>query len=345
MPQSASVITPSSSSLNVLLTSAGRRVALLRAFRDAQRALGLTGSKVVATDLTRLSSAFQDADAAELVPRVTAVDYVDRLVEVCERHQIGLIVPLIDPELPVLAAARARLEAVGAIPVASGPETAAVSDSKRVAATFFDRIGLRTPRVIDHGSALAGHEPFPLFLKPENGSSSIGTRPIHSVEELAHWWPRTQKPLLLELVTGVEYTVDVYVGLDGTPRCAVPRRRLETRAGEVSKGITVADERVMSAAITAAAALPDARGVLTFQCMVGPDGEPSFFELNARFGGGAPLSIAAGADFPRWLLEERLGRVPAIPSPAFKHHFAMLRFDDAVFVENAGALLPEAILS
>lgn len=342
MPESARPESHTTRDVNVLLTSAGRRVALLRAFRGAQRALGLTGSKVVATDLTPLSSAFQDADAAELVPRVTAPDYVDRLVEVCERHRIGLIVPLIDPELPVLAAARERLEAIGAVPVASGPETAAVSDSKRVAAAFFERIGLRTPRVIDPEAALSGYEPFPLFLKPENGSSSIGTRPIQNKEELAHWWPRTSRPLLLELVTGVEYTVDVYVGLDGTPRCAVPRRRLETRAGEVSKGITVADDRVMAAALKAAAALPDSRGVLTFQCMVGEGGEPSFFELNARFGGGAPLSIAAGADFPRWLLEERLGRAPAIPTPAFKHHFAMLRFDDAVFVADAGDLLPEA---
>ncbi|MFT5430230.1 MAG: carbamoyl-phosphate synthase large subunit, partial [Myxococcota bacterium] len=61
--------------------------------------------------------------------------------------------------------------------------------------------------------------------------------------------------------------------------------------------------------------------------------------LNARFGGGAPLSIAAGADFPRWLLEELEGTRPTIVAPGFNAGILMLRFDDAVFVEGGDALL------
>ena len=30
-------------------------------------------------------------------------------------------------------------------------------------------------------------------------------------------------------------------------------------------------------------------------------------EINARYGGGFPLALEAGADFPRWQLEELLG--------------------------------------
>ena len=330
--------------MNVLLTSGGRRVALLREFRRALRSLDPAG-RVVVADLTAVSSAYHDADAAERVPRVTDPAYVDTLLRLCERHAIGLIIPLIDPELPVLAAARDRFAAVGATVVASGPETAAVSDSKRVAAQFFTRIGLATPQVLDPEAVLAGHLPdgiaYPLFLKPEDGSSSIGSRAIPNRDELAHWLPRTSRPLLLEHIGGIEYTVDVYCGLSGEPRCAVPRRRLETRAGEVSKGITEHQPDVEAAAIAAARALTDARGVLTFQCMQAPGQPPSFFELNARFGGGAPLSIAAGADFPLWLLQERLGQVPTVADPAFRDGVLMLRWDDAVFVEDGHRVLGE----
>ncbi len=322
--------------MNVLCTSAGRRVALVRAF---QAAVGPYGGRVIAADLSRASSASHVADTGVTVPRVTDPSYVERVVALCEEHHIGLVVPLIDPELPVLAAARDRLAAVGAVLVASGPETAAVSDSKRVATQFFERAGLGTARLVEPDAVRRGEVPLPVFLKPEDGSSSIGSRSIPSLSELEYWLPRTRRPLLFEELTGPEYTVDVYVGLDGQPRCAVPRRRLEVRAGEVSKGITEAHPAVMRDALRAAAALPDARGVLTFQCRVDTGGTPRFFELNARFGGGAPLSIAAGADFPRWLVEERLGRRPQIAEPAFRHGVLMLRYDDAVFLEDGHALL------
>ncbi len=322
--------------MNVLCTSAGRRVALVRAFQEAVRP---EGGKVVAADLTGLASAVHVADVAARVPRVTDPAYVDTVEALCREHAIGLVVPLIDPELPVLAQARERLAAVGATVVASGPETAAVSDSKRVATSFFERVGLGTARLLDPDAVRRGEAPFPVFLKPEDGSSSIGSRSIPSRDELEYWLPRTRKPLLFEELRGPEYTVDVYVGLDGVPRCAVPRRRLEVRAGEVSKGVTEDVPAVIRDALRAAAALPDARGVLTFQCRLDETGRPRFFELNARFGGGAPLSIAAGADFPRWLVEERLGRRPTIGAPAFRPGVVMLRFDDAVFLEGGHAHL------
>lgn len=323
--------------MNVLCTSAGRRVALVRAFQDAVRP---EGGRVIAADLSMAASALHAADLAVTVPRVTDPTYVDRVEALCREHQIGLVVPLIDPELPVLAAARERLQAAGAVVVASGPVTAAVSDSKRVATEFFQRIGLGTAALLDPEALRQGAHPFPAFLKPEDGSSSIGCRLIPNAEELAYWLPRTRNPLLFEVLEGPEYTVDVYTGLDGVPRCAVPRRRLEVRAGEVSKGITEHVPAIIADAMHAAASLPDARGVLTFQCRVDAKGRPRFFELNARFGGGAPLSIAAGAHFPRWLVAERLGRSVDLPQPPFRPGVLMLRYDDAYFLEGGHAHLP-----
>ena len=96
----------------------------------------------------------------------------------------------------------------------------------------------------------------------------------------------------MEMVTGPEYTVDVYVDLKGIARCAVPRRRLEVRAGEVSKGLTVRDAAIIDASMAVAAALPGAVGCITLQCFKRPNGEVTFIEINARFGGGYPLELA-----------------------------------------------------
>ena len=153
--------------MNILLSSGGRRVALLRQFRRALKQLDL-GGKVVTCDMSPTSSAYHEADAAELVPRVTAPGYVDRILEICRAHDIQMVIPLIDPELPVLASARSRFEAEGILAVISGPGTTAISNDKRATERFFQSCGVATPKVHDAQRALAGEFDFPLFIKPLN---------------------------------------------------------------------------------------------------------------------------------------------------------------------------------
>ncbi len=88
--------------MNILLTSVGRRVELLKAFRESMSRANMTG-KIVTTDLKRNAPASFLADTAELVPRIDNPDYIDRLLDVCDRHQIDLLIPLIDTELNLLS--------------------------------------------------------------------------------------------------------------------------------------------------------------------------------------------------------------------------------------------------
>ncbi|MGD2111174.1 MAG: ATP-grasp domain-containing protein, partial [Phycisphaerae bacterium] len=127
-------------------------------------------------------------------------------------------------------------------------------------------------------------------------------------------------------------------GFDGKPRCVVPRRRLEVRTGEVSKGLVVKDPAIMAVGRQVALALGKCRGVVTVQCMVTPRGRIRVIEINPRFGGGAPLAIHAGADFPRWILSELWGKKPRINPTGFRGDVAMLRYDESVFVPNASRL-------
>jgi carbamoyl-phosphate synthase large subunit len=58
-----------------------------------------------------------------------------------------------------------------------------------------------------------------------------------------------------------------------------------------------------------------------------------FIEINPRFGGGAPLAMEAGADFPRWILGELLGKKPNIDPDGFEDKLVMLRYDGEVWLE------------
>jgi carbamoyl-phosphate synthase large subunit len=105
----------------------------------------------------------------------------------------------------------------------------------------------------------------------------------------------------------------------------------------VSKGVTVRSPRLESLAASVCDALPGAFGAVTVQVFVDGDtetGRASVIEINPRFGGGYPLSQAAGADFPRWLLEEAAG-LPSTAAPdRWRDGLVMLRYDAAVFVEE-----------
>ncbi|MDO8631461.1 MAG: ATP-grasp domain-containing protein, partial [Phycisphaerales bacterium] len=176
---------------------------------------------------------------------------------------------------------------------------------------------------------------FPYYLKPRAGSAAMGNYIVRDGDELRVFGRRVKEPIVQEFVEGSEYTLDVYTGLDGRPRCAVPRRRLEVRSGEVSKGLIAKDRAIMAVGRRVVEMLGECRGVVTVQCIVTPDRRIRVIEVNPRFGGGAPLSIHAGADFPKWILQEMLGSRPRINPTGFRDDVAMLRYDDSVFLLNA----------
>lgn len=169
------------------------------------------------------------------------------------------------------------------------------------------------------------------MLKPYKGNSSIGVTKILNADELKFFLRYVPDAIVQEFITGVEYTMDILVDDSGRVRSVVPRRRVETRAGEVSKGITVKNIDLINAGKRVVEALPGAVGCITVQCLLTPGGEIEFIEINPRFGGGIPLSIKAGADFPRWIIEMHSGRESQIELDGWEDGLVMLRYDDEIF--------------
>lgn len=322
---------------NILLSSAGRRVHLLQIWERALGALGIEGH-VAAVDASPLAAAFQRASRRWLVPRCDDSSFVDRMLDICESNDIRLIIPTIDPELPVYAGDRARFEAVGTSVAVSGPRTVEIGADKVRTHEWFRSAGIPTVEQAPLGDVLgAGHGwSFPLFIKPRFGSAGKGVRLLSTADELAMVEDPEDK-LVQTVAPGVEYTIDVLVDRQGIPRCAVPRRRLEVRAGEVSKGVTVRQPEIVELAVEMAASLPDAMGPLTMQVFHdGSTGELNAIEMNPRFGGGFPLAWEAGARFPQWLIEEYMGLAePRDHHTDWKDGVVMLRYDGAVFTDAA----------
>jgi carbamoyl-phosphate synthase large subunit len=321
----------------VLISSAGRRVELLRAFRRTLDQVG--GGRMLATDLSWHSSAFHDADEGFLVPRITDPGFVPRMLEVCEAQGVDLVIPTLDPELPVYAAAREQFAAVGTTVAISSPEVTSIAGDKQHTHDWLVANGF--PTVVQGTVADVrgdpGAWPFPLVVKPRFGSASIGVAVVDDLE--AFEAAVTDDDMIVQTkAAGTEHTIDLLADRSGRCLGAVPRRRIEVRAGEVSKGITVRSPALAELAEKVCAALPGAYGVLNFQVFVSPDtGQTAVIEINARFGGGFPLSHAAGADFPLALVQDALGQPITAPLDGWRDRLVMLRYDAAVFVDEDDA--------
>ena len=319
--------------VRILFTSAGRRVELTRCFRRAAEKLGLR-AEIHACDLEpELSAACLEAEAAFQVPRCTAPDYVERLLDHCAREKIDLLVPTIDTELDVLSRARELFAELGTMVHVSAPGVIDVVRDKERTIAVLAEAGVpvpRTARIEDVRADPAGWN-FPLFAKPVGGSASRGIGVLRSAAEIRADYP---EPMLVqELLRGPEYTINMYLDARGRMRSAIPHLRISTRAGEVEKGCTVRDPRMIAIAGQIAAALGregGAEGVLCFQLIDDPDAGPRVFEINARFGGGYPLADHAGGRFAESLLA-RVAGLSECASDHWREGVTMVRYDSAVF--------------
>jgi carbamoyl-phosphate synthase large subunit len=318
--------------INILVTSAGRRLQLIDCFREALRDHGVVGS-VYAADCSAFAPAFQLADSAWQVPPCRDTEYIPALLALAERERVDVIVPTIDSELAVLAENRGLFLNHGIHVSVSDSRAVHISGDKVATHEWLTAHKFPTVTQWRPEEILANEvrPEYPVIAKPRWGSASKGIRSIQSVEELRLCAAGSDEIVVQSIAPGCEYTINVFVDRQGACVCAVPHQRLEVRAGEVSKAVTAKHPGLMLLARDIAEALPGAHGPLNIQCFLGGPDEMSVIEINARFGGGYPLAHHAGARMTHWIVEEALGRRPSATFDDWTNDLLMLRYDQAVY--------------
>lgn len=316
--------------MNVLVSSAGRRGALVRLIKEALRPYG---GQVFAVDSGDWSAACRLADDWKRVRRCDAPGFAEEILEYCVAQRVRLVIPTIDTELPVYAENRERFRDAGVEVAVSGPQTVAIARDKAATHLFLTSAGLPTVKQYAAHSPPPRALPFPLVVKPRFGSASAGVHMVADDEALQFYQKRVPQPLVQELAQGKEYTVNLFVNRSGQCVYAVPHWRVETRGGEVSKCVTVRQRELLDIAGRLCRHLPDAYGPMCFQAFVDNE-RVRIIELNARFGGGYPVAHQAGADFIGLLIRDVLGRSSTDLTNRWTDGVAMTRWDDAVFTDT-----------
>jgi carbamoyl-phosphate synthase large subunit len=319
--------------INVLILSVGRRVELVQAFRRAKENLKITG-KIFGGDMDKNAPAMQFVDKAFILPRISSDNYIESIIKICNEEDIKLIVPTIDTELLKLAENKEKIQKeTNAVLNISDLEYIKICRDKFLTQEFFEKNGLGVPKLIKEEDIIKKEYKFPLFIKPLNGSSSINTFKINNEKELEFFKEYVPNPIIQECIAGKEFTVDIFSDFESNPITIVPRERIATRSGEISKGKIVKDREIIED-IKKLLKVFKAKGHITVQCMKTNEGI-KYLEINPRFGGGAPMSITAGADSAQNLYKLLLGEKLTY-NEDYQEDILCLRYDQAVYIYPNG---------
>lgn len=312
---------------NILITSAGRRVSLVKNFQDTLRQFNKNG-KVFTIDMNPyLSSACQVSDGFLQVPRVTDSEYINILKKYCIDNDISIVIPTIDTELNILAKVKEIFLKDDIFIAISAKDICDIFYLKNSTEKFFIDNHMDTPRgVVDIKSCT-----YPIFAKLNNSSCSIGAQIVYT-PEVAKELSSDKNYVFQEFIKGEEFTVDTFVDKKGNVISVVPRQRLEVRAGEVSKAKTVKDQIIIKAVKNLCSKIKGAYGCITIQLFRTYD-KIVFIEINPRFGGGYPLSPLSGANFAEYLIKDYLD-IPLKYDENWIDENIMLRYDSEVIING-----------
>jgi carbamoyl-phosphate synthase large subunit len=258
------------------------------------RRLVALGHRVVAADCDPAAAGGALAPARVTLPRADHPRFVDALLGAAAGYGAVALVSTVAEELPALTAGVGRLTAAGIATWLPDLRAVDLCCDKAAFAARMHRAG------VPHPATAASHlhvneVPGPWIVKPRSGRGSRGLQLLDS--RLRVLSALTQDPDLIAQtrLEGREFTADALVDRGGELLTVVPRWRDETKAGISVKGTTFASETV-TALVGDALDAVGLTGPANVQGFVHDDGTATVVEINPRFSGGLPLTLAAGAD-------------------------------------------------
>ena len=317
--------------MKILFTSVGRRVELMQAFKKAAEDLGVDLT-IVGADITASAPALFFCDETQIVCRIKEPQYIPQLLEICEKEQIDCLIPTIDTDLLLLAENKQKFEAIGTKVLISAVDKVKLCRDKRFTADYFISVGLKSPLPVDDVEQY--DMGYPAFIKPKDGSSSVDAYKVNNEEDLRTYAGKIADYIIQPFISGREFTIDIFCDYEGNPVYITPRERLAVRAGEVLKTQIYQDD-VMIEEMKKLIADYKPCGQITVQLIQDECTKDNYYiEINPRFGGGAPLSIKAGADSAKAVIRMLRGEKLTYEEKAARDRATYSRFDQSVCVDE-----------
>jgi len=282
--------------INVLVTGTGGGVgqSIVKALKISR-----LDCKIITTDMCPLAAGIYRGDKGYLVPPATSSNFIDTIIEICKRENIDIVFIGSDPELPVFAVNKRRIEEeTGAKVIVSSPEVVKVGYDKWETYKFLKDHNLPYPlsALPEDMYDLVEEVGFPLIVKPRIGSASKDVYVAKNMEELQIFIKRVDNPIIQEYLKPEEEEYTSGVIMFNEKILGIITMKREIKCGTSYRVLIDYYENVKSA-VTEVAKLLSPFGPCNFQMRVTEKG-PVTFEINPRFSGTTALRAASGFNEP-----------------------------------------------
>lgn len=321
---------------NWLISTIGKRGYIARYLRDACPQY----TRVIGTGNDRYTPGFMSCDKSYVVPSVSAPDYLDRVLEICDAEEINAMLCVSDLDINYLPQIRDQLIGRGIHCFFPEQATAQRFLNKAQAAKFFIEQGFKTPATYECLEQALQELDFPFVIKPCKGFASFGFKLVTNEVEAREHWPSIESPIAQEYIEGRLVNVEACSDTSGRLLGISVWERLRSVAGETLLTRTIEHREAVSQ-VQKLLSLSPIPGPIDMD-LIEVGGELYFLEINTRFGGGYPTSHLAGADFTGAMLRAIQGKAPREELMLYKKDVMMMKELDPVIYDLGKVVLQES---
>jgi len=281
-------------SKTVLVTGAGGAsgLATIRILKES------TDFIVIGSDINEDAPGLRIADKKIILPHASSSEYLNRLLSAIENNEVDLILPNVDEEIPVLSSNLRQIPQT----LVSCIDTVNICMDKLKTIQALEQV-IEVPHVFSRAREVSNKD-FPVFVKPRISRGSRNIFLAKNKKQLLAFilymeslgMPE-EDLLVLEFLSGVEYTIEVICDTKGNFLSCVPRVRLSTKGGVCTVGKVVADHRAIEIAKKVTKKL-NFVGPINIQVKEAYDGKLKLLEINPRIAGGTPIVYKSGVNIP-----------------------------------------------
>ena len=281
---------------NIIITNVGRRGYLVEYIKEIK---SFTGKVFVSDCDATASGLYGNNDGRFILPRPVDNEelYVQELTKLCKEQQIGIVIPVIDPEIFILSNYRDQMLAEGINVIVSDKRVLDICYDKLQMNAFLSSNGFLVAQTFtDIDSFIKayneGRITFPVIVKPVYGSGSVETSIVDNLDKVKSLFH--DGLMIQEVLKGTEHGCDVFNTFVKEPVRCVVKKKLSMRSGETDKSITINNIELQQVGIELGKKLVHI-GNLDFDVFETEKG-PYIIDINPRFGGGYPATHAAGCN-------------------------------------------------
>jgi carbamoyl-phosphate synthase large subunit len=279
---------------NILLTSAGGLSGIF-----LSKHLKNTGSyKLVAIDRSERNPLLNWVDSFYTVPSVTDELYLQKIVDIIKLEQIEIIIPItsFDVEFFSMPDVKLKLDSVKYLLLDYNIQK--ILSNKHTCYEYLNKIDILTPFIYKNKDMIN----FPVIMKPKEGTGSKDVVLIENKFDLNYWTKKNTNYILVEYISGKEYTADCFFDANGVCVGVNVRERIKMNGGGAV--ITQNDYNIdLEKLLYKLESTGEIKGPVNFQFKVLNNGDILVFDFNTRFAsGGLPLTVKSGFDIPNILI-------------------------------------------